>query len=194
MIFKRRRGSDAGVPGCASCGRRPGDAEPVLTCPGCGTESDIVNTAITHAVARAGRQSLACTACEQVAIVVEPDMLCPSCSRLRPDVNDRMRARYAAVGPGDPADAPCVGCGYYLTDPFPSTPSLDLLVDCQRCGDEIAIAEDQMSVGEGVYLQCGICRAVTVIPDTVWCPKCGLRLRAEGIPELVRDATLRRGY
>lgn len=193
MIFKRHRGPDADVSGCPSCGMQPGDADPVLCCPGCGTESNLVTFAIAYQVARAGRQSRACTACEQVTIVVEPDMLCPSCSRLSPDVNERMRVRYDAVGPGDPTDAPCVGCGSYPTDPFPSTPSRGLLVDCQRCGDEIEIAEEQMTVGKGMYLQCGRCHAVTVIPDTVWCPNCGLRLRADGIPELIRDATLRRG-
>lgn len=177
---------------CRSCGRRPDDPEPVLTCPGCGASSAIVATAIAYRTLDDGPQSRACAACEQVTIVTEPDMICPDCEQLYPDVNDRLRRRYAERGAGDPSDAPCVGCGYYATDPHPPSPYLEQIIDCQGCAREISIPLRSFAVGQGMHLRCGRCGTDTVIPPTVWCPRCGLHLRRRGIPELVRDATCRR--
>lgn len=174
---------------CGSCGRRPTDREPVLTCPGCGADSAIVASAIAARTLDDGPQSRPCETCEKVTIVTEPGMVCPDCAQLYPDVNDRLRERFAEFGPADPADAPCVGCGYYLTDPHPPSPYLAQLIDCQGCGNEISILLKHFTVGQGMHLSCADCGAHTVIPPTVWCPKCGRHLRRRGIPELVRDAT-----
>jgi hypothetical protein len=179
--------------GCPSCGTRPGGAAPILTCPGCGTASDIVPKAIGAHTLRDGTQARACTGCEDVTIVIEPDMVCESCQQVRPDVNDRMRTRYAEHGPGNLAEAPCVGCGYYVNSPDPPSPALDLLIDCQGCGDQIAIPQDDIPVGQGLQLSCGRCSTVTVVPRSVWCPHCGQHLRRQGIPELIRDATREQG-
>ncbi|MDI3422957.1 hypothetical protein [Streptomyces luteolus] len=124
-----------------------------------------------------------------MTIVVEPGMVCQGCEQLYPDVDVRLRARYADVGPGDPADAPCVGCGKYVTRPNPPRPALYHDIDCQGCDARFALSEQDLTVGQGMHIACGRCRTVTVVPDTVWCPKCGLHLRKRGIPELVRDAT-----
>lgn len=187
----RPEAGDGGLPACPSCGARPGAPAPVLTCPGCGTPSDIIAKAIAVRTLREGARSEACTACEQVTIVVEPDMVCAACRQVRPGIDALLRARFAEHGPGDAADAPCVGCGYFADD---STPSfLDVIIDCQGCGDEIAIPEDDIPAGQGMQLSCGRCRAVTIVPAAIWCPTCGRHLRRDGIAELVRDATRERG-
>ncbi|TDD92250.1 hypothetical protein [Actinomadura rubrisoli] len=116
-------------------------------------------------------------------------MACPDCEQLYPDINDRLRERFVAFGPGDPADAPCVGCGYHATVPHPPSPYLEQIIDCQGCGHQIGVPMQSFRVGQGMKLSCGRCDARTVVPPTVWCPKCGLHLRRRGIPELVRDAT-----
>ncbi len=118
-------------------------------------------------------------------------MVCPDCTELLSDVNDRLRARFDRLGPSDPADAPCVGCGYYTTRPNRPSPPLDLLIDCQGCGDQIAIPEANFHVGQGMHLRHDNCNTVTVIPNTIWCPKCGQHLRTRGIPELIREANRR---
>ncbi|MFI0449612.1 hypothetical protein [Actinomadura sp. 6N118] len=190
MWFRRAlRRRDAELPGCSSCARRPDDPNPVLTCPGCGADSAIVATAIAYGTLNEGPQARACESCELVTIVVEPDMACPTCEQLYPDVNDRLRARFARVGPGDPADAPCVGCGKHVSRPNPPRPALYLDIDCQGCDAKFPISEQDMSVGQGMHIACNHCATVTVVPSTVWCPKCGQHLRKRGIPELVRDAT-----
>lgn len=160
----------------------------MLRCPACGADSDLASRAIAATALRLGTQARACISCEQVTIVVEPSMVCSDCGRPRPDINDRLRSRYATAGPGDPADAPCVGCGYYVSRPNPAGPTLDLLVECQGCGDQIAIPEEDFAVGQGLRLLCGRCHAHTLVPASVWCPDCGLHLRRLGIPELIRDA------
>ena len=192
MRFRRRaRERPADPSGCVSCGNRSDGTGPALTCPGCGAASGIVGTAIAYRTLRDGPQSRACTACELVTIVLEPDMVCPACELPRPDVNDRLRERLGRLGPGDPDDAPCVGCGHFRTRPDPPSPPLDQLVDCQGCGHEHAIPMDRFTVGQGMQLRCGHCRARTVIPDTIWCPKCGLHLRRLGIAELISAANRR---
>jgi hypothetical protein len=196
MFGRRRRSAqrpEAGSPACDVCGRRPREADPVLACPGCGAGSDYVAAAVAYRALGEGRQSRACTACEQVTIVVEPDMVCPSCERLRPDVQDRLRERFQRLGPGDPTDAPCVGCGYYVTaSPSPSFDlALDLVVNCSGCGVEIAVPEQDIPQGQGLRLGCGACGARIVIPPEVWCSKCGLHLRRTGIPELIAEASRR---
>jgi hypothetical protein len=160
----------------------------MLTCPGCGADSDLAARAVAATALRLGPQSRACVACEQVTIVVEPSMVCAACGRPRADINDRLRSRYATSGPSDPADAPCVGCGYYVSGPNPAGPALDLLIECQGCGDQIAIPEESFAVGQSVRLLCGRCHTRTLVPKTVWCPNCGLHLRRIGISDLVRDA------
>lgn len=179
-------------PPCPSCGRPSRGADPALLCPGCGAASEIYPKAIAVQTLREGDQARACDACEQVTLVMEPSMVCPDCRRPHSDVNDRMRERFDRFGPGDPADAPCVGCGYYTTRPNPPSPPLDLLIDCQGCGDEIAISEADFPTGKGMHLRCGGCKTVTEIPNTIWCPKCGQHLRRMGISELIREANRRR--
>lgn len=183
------RRNDSQPSDCQVCGRRSGAGPgyPVLSCPGCGyAATELATKAITLMALRDGRQSVACIACELVTMVIEPSMICQACQRPGLDVNDQLRARFVRLGPGDPADAPCVGCGYYVAKPDP--PPLDLLVDCQACGDRMAISEASFRVGYGMQVRCGGCLFVTVIPKTVWCPKCGLHLRSRGIPELIRAA------
>jgi hypothetical protein len=123
---------------------------------------------------------------------MEPNMVCPDCEQPHSDVNDRMRARFERLGPGDPADAPCVGCGYYTTRPKPLSQPLYLLIDCQGCGYQIAVHEESFPKGQGMHLRCGGCKTVTEVPNTIWCPKCGQHLRDRGIAELIREANRRR--
>ncbi|GAB3421030.1 hypothetical protein GCM10027569_49910 [Flindersiella endophytica] len=186
----RSPSDDAADPlACAGCGRLPGSgADPVLRCPGCEADSGLAARAIAAMVVRLGTQARACDACERITIVVEPSMVCAVCVRPLEEVNDLLYSRYATTGPADPADAPCVGCGYYVSRPNPGGPALDVLIECQGCGDQIRIPEEDFAVGQGIRLLCGRCHSHTLVPKTVWCPKCGQHLRTLGIPELVREA------
>lgn len=183
--------NDLTASGCSSCDLPLADDSPPLVCPACGAVSEIYPKAIAVHTLREGEQARACTECEQVTLVVAPEMVCPDCKRLHADVNDRLRARYERLGPGDPADAPCVGCGYYTSRPDEPAFPLDILIDCQRCGNEIAVPEADFPQGQGMHLRCG-CGAHTVVPKTIWCPNCGEHIRARGIAELVAEANARR--
>lgn len=189
-FWRSRRTPPAPDPVCGSCAQ-PADTDPVLRCPGCGAASAIVATAIAHRTLREGTQYRACEACESVTIVVEPGMVCPDCEQLYDDIDGRLRRRFADAGPGDPDDAPCVGCGKYVSRPNPPGPALYQDVDCPGCDAQFPITEKDMTVGQGMHIACNRCRSVTVVPSTVWCPKCGLHLRKRGIPDLVREASRR---
>ena len=167
---------------CGTCGST---GKTVLVCPGCAAPSQIVSTAIAYRAAHDGPQARSCTACEQVTMVVEPDMVCPACGQLRPEVNELLLARYDRIGPDDLAAAPCVGCGYRVGAP---DEPLNLLVACRACDADFAIPLDMFAVGQGMRLRCGTCAADTRIPDTVWCPVCGQHLRRDGIADLIRAA------
>jgi hypothetical protein len=167
---------------CGACGAA---GRTVLVCPGCGASSEIVSTSIAHRVTRDGAQARTCTACEQVTMVVEPDMVCPACENLRPEVNDLLRTRFDRIGPADLAAAPCVGCGYRVDEP---NDALTLSVPCHACAAEFAIPLDMFAIGQGMRLRCGTCGADTSVPNTVWCPVCGQHLRRDGIAELIAGA------
>lgn len=115
-------------------------------------------------------------------------MVCAACVRPVESINELLYSRYATSGPSGSAEAPCVGCGYYVSRPNTAGPELDVLIECQGCGERIAIPEEDFAVGHGLHLMCGSCHSRTLVPKTVWCPNCGLHLRRLGIPELVREA------
>lgn len=190
MRFRRssRRHQAAPAPPACSSRAQTAGADTVVSCPGCGADSAIVASAIAYRTLNEGAQSRACETCESVTIVIEPGMVCPACEELYADVNARLRERFAVVGPGDPDDAPCVGYGKYVSRPNRPGPALYHDIGCQGCDAQFALTEREMPVGQAVHIACGRCRAVTVVPSTVWCPECGLHLRKRGIPELVREA------
>jgi Zn finger protein HypA/HybF involved in hydrogenase expression len=188
MNRKRRWRPDSDRPDCESCGWQSGDSTPALACPGCGADSDLLPYALAREILNHGRQARACYECEEVSFVFDLDMVCQPCDGLRPDVNDRLRTRFNTLGPGDPADAPCVGCGEYLTPRATSQhgPPLEHFIEDPICGNWISIPESGLRVGEGLRLMCGECRKFIVVPPIVWCPKCGQHIRREGISPFVR--------
>ncbi|WP_406632379.1 MJ0042-type zinc finger domain-containing protein [Amycolatopsis sp. WGS_07] len=175
---------------CASCGGKPDRENPVLICPGCAAPSAIISTSVAWGALRKGTQHRACAACEQVTIVVEPEMACEDCEQLRPDINEQLRARYRRLGPGDPADAPCVGCGHTPQGPPPS-PWIHHVFGCPHCGTEISIPEESFVRGQAMHIRCGRCAKHIEIPRTIWCPKCGQRIRKEGIDAHLREISRR---
>lgn len=171
---------------CGSCGGQPDRDDPVLICPACGTPSVIVATSIAWKALHDGIQSRACAACEQVTIVVDPTMACGRCEQLRPDINEQLRSRFESFGPGDPADAPCVGCGFFPQGAPPS-PWIHQVFDCLHCGMEISVAENAFIPGQAMHVRCGRCSRDTEIPRSIWCPKCGQRIRKEGVAAHLRE-------
>jgi hypothetical protein len=172
--------------GCSGCGRV---GEPAaLVCPGCGAVTELVPGAVAAQAVRRGPQPRMCADCEQVTIVLTAEMVCADCGFPVPEVNARLAERLAADGPGDAMAAPCVGCGFPLGGPAPVAPAVDISIGCRGCGRGLSVPELEFRVGAGLKIKCGDCQAVTLVPDTVWCPKCGLHLRPDGIPELVEAA------
>lgn len=181
----RLRRPDPG--GCRSCGGQPDRDDPVLVCPACETDSRIVATSIAWKVLHDGTQSRWCEGCEQVTFVVEPAMACRSCEQLRPDINQLLRSRFAASGPGDPGNASCFGCGYSAKNPAPVSPWLRQVFGCVHCGMEMSVPLDAFKPGQGMHIACGRCGRNTEIPSSIWCPLCGQRLRKEGVAAHLRD-------
>jgi predicted RNA-binding Zn-ribbon protein involved in translation (DUF1610 family) len=132
-----------------------------------------------------GSSTAACLECEQVTFVFERDMICLSCEQMRPDINDRLRMRFAREGAGDVHDAPCVGCGFSGASRPVSFP-----VDCPWCAATSRIPQEAVHPEHGLIQQCSGCGAGIRIPPTVWCPKCGLNIRRRDKSELVREANL----
>ncbi|MFD7402142.1 hypothetical protein ACFV7R_05590 [Streptomyces sp. NPDC059866] len=123
-----------------------------------------------------------CLGCRQVTFVFEPDMVCAPCQRLLPDLNQRLRERFAVQGPGSSEGMACVGCGF-----GERIPHMAQVVACPHCTGDLAIAQDDFP-REGMFLSCPSCGGSVRIPPTVWCPDCGLNFRRKGIADLVREA------
>ena len=188
MRFGRADPSEAADRGgCRSCGGQPDRDDPVLVCPVCDVDSRIVASSIAWKVLHDGVQSRWCESCEQVTFVVYPSMACPSCEQLRPDINQRLQAGLEASGPGDPADAPCFGCGYSAGYSRPVSPYLRQVFGCMHCSAEMSVPLDAFEPGQGMHVACGRCGRNTEIPASIWCPLCGKRLRKEGVAGHLRD-------
>ncbi|WP_461009391.1 hypothetical protein [Streptomyces capparidis] len=113
----------------------------------------------------------------------EPDTVCKDCLSLLPDLNQRLRERFAVQGPGSPEGLGCIGCGF-----AERIPRMAQVVGCPHCAGELTIEQDDFPQ-QGVILSCGFCGKAVRIPPTVWCPECGLNFRRDGIADLVREAT-----
>jgi transcription elongation factor Elf1 len=179
-------GSGAG-PRCDDCGTPARNTVfAAVTCPACGQSAEFAEPTVRGHVRAKGVHIAPCYDCQQLAFGFESEMFCPSCLRLRPDTDDRLRQWFEREGPGDGQDLPCLGCGEddevgWLVFPY----------DCPRCGFEGKIAPDDVPK-EGGTVRCSSCRAEILVPAAVWCDKCGLNPRFQGIVELISGANRER--
>lgn len=153
------------------------------TCPACGSEDrEFVAIAVVVEVLRSGSLTAPCTDCRQVTFVFEPDMVCAPCQRLLPDLNERLRERFALHGPGSSEGLACAGC-----ELEGQTRGMAQVVPCPHCAGDLTFEQDDFPP-HGMFLSCPSCQKAVRIPRTVWCPKCGLNFRRTGIADLVRQA------
>lgn len=152
-------------------------------CPACGGEdSDFVGGAVARNVMRDGSVTTHCRACREVSFIFEPDMVCTDCLYLLPDLNERLRERFAVQGPGSSEGLACIGCGF-----MERTPRMAQTVGCPHCSGELSVEQDDCPQ-QGMIFPCEFCGKAVRIPPTVWCPDCGLNFRRDGFADLVSEA------